>query len=75
MYATPHMAAGITIILAFKDNLAIGIPLAILSHFILDFVDERGLTNKDKIHYDIIPGLTVFAIALITGQFWLLFLG
>jgi hypothetical protein len=75
MYATPHMAAGFSIILAFKDNLAIGIPLAIASHFILDFVDERGVPRKQAVYTDLLPALLCFIVSLFTGHFWLLFLG
>ena len=75
MYATPHTAVGFAIVKTFEDNLAIGIPLAILSHFILDFINERGLTKKDRLHFDIIPSLLCYLIALFSGQFWLFLLG
>jgi hypothetical protein len=47
MFATPHTLAGFTIVIAFKDNLAIGILLAIASHFVLDFINESGLIRKE----------------------------
>ena len=75
MYATPHTAVGFSIIVMFKDRLEIGIPLAIFSHFILDFIDEKGLTSKDRLYFDLTPGLICFVLAIITGNFWLLLLG
>jgi len=75
MFATPHTLAGFTIVTAFKDNLAIGIPLAIASHFVLDFVNESGLSKKEQLQFDVAPSLLCYAIAIFSGSFWLFLLG
>jgi hypothetical protein len=75
MYATPHTLAGFTIVKAFEDNLVIGIPLAIISHLALDYINERGLSEEDRFTFDLIPSLFCYAIALFTGNFWIFLLG
>ena len=75
MNATPHALAGFAIVTAFKDNLYIGIPLAIASHFILDFINESGLSKKEKFQFDVLPSLICYVIAIFSGQFWLFLLG
>ena len=75
MYATPHTLAGFAIVKTFEDNLFIGIPLAIASHLVLDYVNERGLTSEDKFTFDIFPSLFCYFLALFSGEFWLFLLG
>lgn len=75
MFATPHTLAGFAIIKTFEDNLALGVPLAIASHFILDFIDEGGLTAKDRIYFDLCPNLICYFLALLTGHTWLFIIG
>ena len=75
MLATPHTLAGFTIVTAFKDNLAIGIPLAIASHLILDYINESGLSRKESFQFDALPSIMCYIIAIVTGQFWLFLLG
>ena len=75
MNALPHTLAGFTIIKTFESNLAIGIPLAIASHFLLDYVNESGLTFKEKMYFDALPSLLIYIFALLSGNFWLFLLG
>ena len=75
MLATPHTLAGFAIVTAFQDNLVIGIPLAIASHLALDYVNESGLSRKESFLFDALPSLICYAIAIITGNFWLFLLG
>jgi len=75
MFATPHTLAGFAIVTAFQDNLAIGIPLAIASHFALDYINESGLSQKERFQFDIIPSLVCYIVAIFSGQFWLFLLG
>ena len=75
MNATPHTLAGFTIIKTFEDNLAIGIPLAIVSHFVLDYINESGLSKKEQMYYDALPSVLIYTLALFSGNFWLFLLG
>lgn len=75
MNATPHTLAGFTIVTAFQDNLLLGIPLAIGSHFALDFINESGLSKKERFQFDVLPSLLVYLVATLSGQFWLFLLG
>lgn len=75
MNATPHTLAGFSIVSTFENNLLVGIPLAIGSHFILDYINENGFTAKDRLCFDIIPSMLCYAFALFFGNFWLFLLG
>lgn len=75
MNATPHTLAGFTIVTTFQDNLFIGVPLAIASHFILDYINESGLSKKERFQFDIIPSLACYLVAIFSGNFWLFLLG
>jgi hypothetical protein len=59
MYSNPHAAVGLvltttTYVLTNSEELAfaIGIPLAIASHYVLDFLFEKGLSKREVILYD-----------------------
>lgn len=75
MNATPHTLAGFTIVTVFQDNLLLGIPLAIGSHFVLDFINESGLSKKERFQFDILPSLLCYLFAIFSGHFWLFLLG
>ena len=75
MNATPHTLAGFTIVTAFKDNLLLGVPLAISSHFVLDFINESGLSKKERFKFDILPSFLCYLFAIFSSQFWLFLLG
>ena len=75
MLATPHTLAGFTIIKTFESNLAIGIPLAIASHFVLDYINESGLSRKEQMYYDALPSVLIYMLSLFSGNFWLFLLG
>ena len=75
MLATPHTLAGFAVVTAFQDNLAIGIPLAISSHLILDYVNESGLSRKESFQFDALPSIICYIIAIASGNFWLFLLG
>ena len=78
MYSNPHAAVGLvltttTYVLTNSEELAfaIGIPLAIASHYFLDFLFEKHLSKKEVIEYDVIPSLIYVLLALFSGHFWL----
>ena len=75
MLATPHTLAGFTIIKTFESNLAIGIPLAIASHFVLDYINETVLSRKEQMYYDALPSVLIYMLSLFSGNFWLFLLG
>ena len=75
MNATPHTLAGITSLIIFKDNLAIGCAVATCSHLLLDYINESGLTFKERIYYDALPSLLLFVVSILTGNFMLFLLG
>ena len=55
--------------------LIVGIILGIITHFILDYINERGLSFKDDVKFDIIPHVLCYIIAFATGQFGLFLVG
>ena len=78
MYSNPHAAVGLlitttTYVLTNSEELAfaIGIPLAIASHYVLDFLFEKGLSKDEVITYDVLPSLIYVLLALFSGHFWL----
>jgi len=79
MYSNPHATTGLAIttatyVITQDESLAfaIGIPLAIASHYFLDYLIESHLSKKEIILYDIVPSLIYFVLALLSGHFWLM---
>lgn len=75
MYATPHTSVGVAIIYTFKEKLEIGIPLAIMSHFVLDFIDEKGLSEEERAYFDIAPSLSLMLMFWYFDIYWWFVLG
>ena len=75
MNATPHTLSGITSLIIFKDNLPLGCAVATCSHLLLDYINESGLTFKERIYYDALPSLLLFVVSILTGNFMLFLLG
>lgn len=75
MNATPHTLAGVISIASFPDNLPLGCLVATCSHFLLDYINESGLTFIDRIIYDVIPSVLLILYAIFTGNLLLLLLG
>jgi len=77
MYSNPHASVGLlitttTYVLTNNEELAfaIGIPLAIVSHYLLYFLFEKRLSTKEVVEYDVIPSLIYVLLALFSGHFW-----
>lgn len=64
MLSTPHTLTGIAIV-ATVANPILGIGLAIGSHFILDFINESGLSRKDQTHYDMNFSIMGYLISIL----------
>ena len=71
MYSTPHTTTAAGIIVGLGDNFMVSIPLAIISHFFVDFIDEKGLSKDDRFSFDIVPQILISGLALVSGSFWL----
>jgi hypothetical protein len=81
MYSNPHAAAGLmitaaTLAITKDENLAllIGLPLAVFSHWLLDFLKEKGMSKKEVLIYDVIPSFFYVILAFLSGYFWLFML-
>lgn len=73
-HATTALVCTTSVLLITKDIKKaywIGITLAIVSHWFLDFLKEKGMTKKEAIIYDVVPGIPYFLMALFSGYFWL----
>jgi membrane-bound metal-dependent hydrolase YbcI (DUF457 family) len=64
MYSIPHAATGLlitTTVYALTQNetlaFAIGIPLAVFSHYFLDFLFEKGMSKNEVLIFEGIPTL------------------
>lgn len=75
MNATPHTLAGVTSLIIFKDYLILGCCVATCSHFILDYINEKGLSLKEKLYFDALPSLLLFTFSIFTGSFYLFLMG
>jgi hypothetical protein len=53
----------------------IGFPLGFVTHLLLDYINESGLTKKEDLKFDIIPSVICYAIAFFTGNFGIFFSG
>jgi hypothetical protein len=78
MNATPHTTLGYTSLKLIGVN-PLGCLVAIGTHFLADYIGERGLyTDKQRIIYDVLPTLIAFVFAYFFGgenEVWLLLLG
>jgi hypothetical protein len=81
MYSNVHAATGLAITESIYEvtkseplALAIGLPLAIVSHYFMDFLFEKGLSKKEVLIYDILPSFLYVALAFFSGYFWLFML-
>ena len=79
MYSNPHAAVGLaitttTLLITNDINMAygIGLPIAVASHYYMDFLKE-GHLGKDVFKYDIVPSWFYYGLAFISGYFWLFF--
>lgn len=78
MYSNPHAAVGVictaTVLAITKDvNTAyfVGLPLAIISHWFLDFVKEAGFSKNEVFLFDVLPSVLFIVVAFFSGYFWL----
>ena len=83
MYSNPHAAVGLactaTTFFITKDlnqALWIGLPIAVISHWLMDFLREKGMSKTQVIKYDVIPSLVFYLPLFFIGfeYFWLFFL-
>ena len=81
MYSNVHAFTGLAIttsIYAVTKSeplaFAIGLPLAVISHYFIDYLFEKGLSKKEVFVYDILPCFLYVALAFFSGHFWLFIL-
>lgn len=79
MYSNPHAATGLVItttVYALTNSeelaFAIGLPLAIASHYFLDFLFEKHLSKEEVLIYDVVPSFIYIGLSIISGHFWLM---
>jgi len=79
MYSTPHATVGLAItsttLLTTQDmtlTYSIGIPLAVVSHYMMDYLRESNL-KENTLLYDIIPYILYTILGYLSGYFWLFF--
>jgi hypothetical protein len=79
MYSIPHAATGLlitTTVYALTQNetlaFAIGIPLAVFSHYFLDFLFEKGMSKNEVLIFEGIPTIIYVVLAICSGHFWLM---
>ena len=79
MYSIPHAATGLLITITVytltqNETLAyaIGMPLAIISHYFLDFLFEKGMSKKEQALFEGAPTIIYMILAIYSGHFWLM---
>ena len=82
MHSIPHAATGLVIkttvyaltkseVLAFT----IGTPLAVASHYFLDFLFEKGMDRNELLIFEGMPSIMYILLAICSGHFWLMICG
>jgi hypothetical protein len=67
MNATPHTALGYTSLKLIGVN-PIGCVIAVITHFIFDYVGEKGIVStKDRVIYDFLPTVISFIVVYFTS--------
>lgn len=67
MNASPHTALGYTALSTLGVN-PLGCLVAIGTHFLADYIGERGLyTQKQRIIYDVLPTIIAFIVVYFVG--------
>ena len=78
MNATPHTALGYASLKLIGVN-PIGCVVAVATHFLFDYVGEKGIVStKDRVIYDVLPTIIAFIVVYFTGgisEVAVLFLG
>ena len=77
MYSIPHAATGLSImttVYALTQNetlaYAVGMPLAIISHYFLDFLFESNLSKKEVLIFEGVSSVIYVILAIFSGHFW-----
>ena len=67
MNTTPHTLAGYTSLKLIGVN-PIGCVVAVITHFVFDYVGEKGIVSvKDRVIYDVLPTAIAFIVVYFTG--------
>jgi len=69
MWSSSHAAVGGTIVLA-TPNPVVGLGLAFVSHFVLDYIGETGYKDLREAAFFEINLLTIYIVSASLGDFW-----